>query len=429
MRLLTVSVATLSVFALACQTTVNLTGATDTSEKETESSSGSSAGSGDPGTSNPGTTNPSTTDPNTSEPGTTDANTTNPGTTDESTTNPGTTDASTTSPGTTDANTTNPGTTDTTGDTSGGSDTDSTGSSTGGTTGGNADLGDWTKYREVLIDNGLGTELTDFQVAVKVTYDSDMSPDYADLRFTDESGTELLPYWVEWELGPVEAFVWVRVPVLPADDITTIRMYYGNPNAAPASSGFDTFLFFDDFEAGQLDAAKWKATAPVTFESGLLRITRGAVYTNKTAASFPDTTVEVRAVWANQGNVDPGRIGVGQAQVSVPDLVHMWFGGWQTSVYDGEKIIWSQNENPGSPDLMNIWGITADASDVHPRYHRNYSPALDIAVAFNYYLIIGHTSGKLAELQEIRDVDVDWILVRRHADPDPVTLVGGEKQP
>lgn len=395
---------TLSVVALGCQATVNLGGLTDTSDPGTSTGNGSASTGGDSGT-----TNSSTADPNASTSGTTA---------------PNTTDTSTSDPNTTDTSTTGPNTTDTTGSASG-TDTDTTGSSTGG---GNPNLGDWTKYREILIDNGLRTELTDFQISVKVTYDADMSPDYADLRFTDESGAELLPYWIEWELGPVEAYLWVRVPAIAADDITTIRMYYGNPNATPGTNGFDTFLFFDDFETGQLDASKWKSTAPVTVESGRLKITKGAVYTAKPAAGFPDTTVEVRAMWANEMNVSFSRIGIGQAQQELPDLMNITTGGW-TNVWDGKKNIKPQNENACPTDVMNITGISTNAAEIYPRCNRYYSPPIDLGVAFNYYLTLGHGWGKLAELNETTDMDIDWIMVRRHAKPDPVTIVGGEQTP
>lgn len=421
MRISSLYIASLSFLTAACPINIGDVTVTDTATKGSDTSAGSTSGpsstTGNPNTSNPDTTNADTTKADTTGPGTTNPDSAGTDTTDTGT-GPNTTGLDTsTGPGTT-----GPGTT---GDTTGGSSS-TVGSST---TGGGADLNGWTKYRNVLIDNSLKNDLTDFQVYVEVTYDSDMLPDYADLRFTDETGTDLLPYWIELDTGPVKAYVWIRAPLIVADDITTIRMYYGNPNAAAGSDGFATFLFFDDFEAGQLDATKWKATAPIKVEFGQLKLTQGSVYTNKTASSFPGTTLEARAQWhAYEPNAGVSKLMAAQAQTDLANLIFIWFGGGLQG-WDGQKFFSPQNENVGSIDAMNIHGLSLDSTDIWPRFNRGYSPSITMQLPYSYYVILGHPDGKLAQQKETRDIDVDWILVRRHAKPDPVTLIGGEKTP
>jgi len=59
------------------------------------------------------------------------------------------------------------------------------------------------------------------------------------------------------EYGKVK--VWVKIQHILASGQVQIYMYYGNPSATPANyTASDVFLFFDDFEEGSLDAAKWQ---------------------------------------------------------------------------------------------------------------------------------------------------------------------------
>ena len=56
---------------------------------------------------------------------------------------------------------------------------------------------DWSKREPVTIDNtGNPSALTDYQVLINVAYDSEMQPDFDDLRFTDSDGTTELNYWI-----------------------------------------------------------------------------------------------------------------------------------------------------------------------------------------------------------------------------------------
>ncbi len=75
--------------------------------------------------------------------------------------------------------------------------------------------------------------------------------DYGDVRFKDTTGTTEYPYWQE-----TDGKYWVKIPSLATGD-TTINMYYGNASVASSSSGDNTFIFFDDFESGNLN--KWNS--------------------------------------------------------------------------------------------------------------------------------------------------------------------------
>ncbi len=120
---------------------------------------------------------------------------------------------------------------------------------------------DWP-YREVItITNSLNVDLTDYAVKIKLDeshqdFWSNVKTDGADIRFIDSDNTTLLSYWIEsFDYDNKEAIIWVKIPSIPASSSKTIYMYYGNSLATSLSNGNDTFLFFDDFEDG--DISDW----------------------------------------------------------------------------------------------------------------------------------------------------------------------------
>ena len=97
----------------------------------------------------------------------------------------------------------------------------------------------WNYRRPVTIDNS-GSALIDYQVNLTVSCDSDMQPDFDDIRFTSSDGTTLISHWRESYIDSDSAVFWVKVPSIPAGD-TIIYMYYGNSGANSASDGANTF--------------------------------------------------------------------------------------------------------------------------------------------------------------------------------------------
>jgi Domain of unknown function (DUF2341)/Domain of unknown function DUF11/Bacterial Ig domain len=107
----------------------------------------------------------------------------------------------------------------------------------------------WNYRRSVVITNS-GGSLLYYQVLVKLdnsNFNFNLAkPDGSDIRFTHSDGTTELQYWIEsWNSTNHLAFIWVRVPGLAAG-ITTIYIYYNNPQAVSASNGKTTFDGFDD---------------------------------------------------------------------------------------------------------------------------------------------------------------------------------------
>ncbi len=106
----------------------------------------------------------------------------------------------------------------------------------------------WPYRKAITITGSTAGAQTNYQVNVNVTYSSNMKSDFSDIRFTDSDGTTLLNQWMESDTASTSASFWVKIPSIPASpSTTTIYMYYGNASAVSASSGDNTFNFFDDF--------------------------------------------------------------------------------------------------------------------------------------------------------------------------------------
>jgi hypothetical protein len=127
----------------------------------------------------------------------------------------------------------------------------------------------WNYYREIEINNP-GSTLSDYQVQIIVNTNElvmagNLQSDGDDLRFTDEACNEL-PFFADSLATNDANAIWVNVPDLPSGS-TTIRMYYGNSDAVSAADPDATFLFYDDFEDGEIDPAKWETVGGfATFE-------------------------------------------------------------------------------------------------------------------------------------------------------------------
>jgi hypothetical protein len=136
----------------------------------------------------------------------------------------------------------------------------------------------WTKKVPITITNNVAAILTDYQIRIPVKYDADMNSDFSDIRFTANSG-QLLPYWLETKIDGLSAVFWVKMDKIPSSGTANLNMYFGNPVAASASNGENTFIFFDDFNDNSIDTVKWtkndQGTNHISESGGKLRFQTG----------------------------------------------------------------------------------------------------------------------------------------------------------
>jgi len=148
----------------------------------------------------------------------------------------------------------------------------------------NVQASDGWQYRKQISLTGQSGAGTDYQVKLLIGETSGADGENFDLgghatdfpndiKFTDDDGATNLSYWVESTTGTTPnqlATVWVKV----ADDLGSnqnIYIYYGKSGQASSSSGDNTFIFFDDFETGNLSKwttvqSGWSAQSTVKYE-------------------------------------------------------------------------------------------------------------------------------------------------------------------
>ena len=171
------------------------------------------------------------------------------------------------------------------------------------------------QYRIPVTINNTGSGLTGYQVNVTLGSSfawSNAQAGGGDVFLTAGDGITPLDFYLESWIQFSSASIWVEVSSLPAGE-TTVFLYYGNPSASSASNGTNTFLFFDDFETGTIDAAKWTTNGTITRDvideagNDVLRVmTTAAAHFNfvRTAAglSFSDFVLEMKVKMQNDLN-------------------------------------------------------------------------------------------------------------------------------
>jgi hypothetical protein len=314
------------------------------------------------------------------------------------------------------------------GDTSGDGDGD-TGDGDGDGDGDVVDLADWTKKRDIIIENQWVAPLDDYQTLMVLDWDSDMQVDFEDLRFTSEADDTLLPFWIEDFAGAVNATLFVRVPSIPAGDTTTIHMYYGNPNATSASDGVATFDFFDDFDGPDLDESIWSATAANPFQPDYIQLETGAIYTDDFV--LHDTGRIEAKIRYNIGT--GGGLAVGLSQGVQPDLgrMQLWCPNLlcrATAYAMGMEYIIQAEVG-----MMNqgVWSHISIAKIVGQLiFSHNRSTASTFNVNYpgdDYFVTLGHLYGSAAGQMSAGGMEVDFVLRRAYAAVEPDYMVGVEE--
>ena len=111
----------------------------------------------------------------------------------------------------------------------------------------------WDARKRISVVNDDASTYTNAAVKITVAYDSDMQADFDDLRFTDNDGLTILPHWFGSTTDSTVAEVWVKIPSLASEEVSTIYMYYNNPSATTTSSSTLVFVVADDFEDGDIN--------------------------------------------------------------------------------------------------------------------------------------------------------------------------------
>ena len=289
----------------------------------------------------------------------------------------------------------------------------------------------WRCTHPITITERSGSDLTDYQVSVDVTWNPNMKADFSDLRFTDSDGKTPLDYWRESYTASTSARFWVKVPSIPANATKTIYENYGNPSAASAENGSAVFVFFDTFPGTTIDTSKWAGnTGDASVSGGICTITSGNVHAIYTTTNFvPPVTLRMRHQYAPATQTGDTGIIFGFATPSTlsnvcggyisssrnvmilrkaPSAYYKYVStNWVGGVYNIKKITWDKN----TPKVR--WFENSTEKTGSPYTSSTCIPTADLPVMF-YYAYNGYHY-------------IDWVTVSKYVDPEPTANIGAEQ--
>jgi hypothetical protein len=324
-------------------------------------------------------------------------------------------------------------------------------------------LPEWRYRVKIVINNTQNPNpLTNYQVLIVVnTQDlilqDKMRSDCGDIRFTDEDGVTLLPYWIEpGTENSASTRIWVRVPYIPGGTTKTIYMYYGNPGAASQSSGDSTFILFDDFLGTSLNTTKWSYAGSyslLSVSNGVLSIQPAdnsgwfRVYTSNPINVSDPVVIEVLSLtlsgdFGSQGTIFIGittstspssssstggafgstpRVGLGEGDACDWCLVFTTANGagrsYSSSVYD-------LHTNPYTAKNATTILIPGQSASLWID-GKQYTLTSYVAGKGLYYFFIG-ASDIYSGYPTIK-ISIDRVIVRKYASPAPTVLQGSEE--
>ena len=323
-----------------------------------------------------------------------------------------------------------------------------------------SDYSSWSRRRPVNITEQSGNTLTDYQVALNITYDSDMQSDFDDLRFTysNASGEYEIPYWIEDKVDGSWAYVWVKVPEIPANDNATIYVYYGNPSATSESNGEEVFDIFDDFNDGTITAdldAKTAGSGSVSETNNVLDLNSPSasdsayVITDNTLPSKFVVKSKIKEVSGSfrfetfttyinpagfSTNAQYAKVRIEIIDGSIYFVYRDASGSWYYWNFDTNSWSTTASSYSGSTNIWYIFEIKKDINDYHfclydsnENLLENPCPAVSITSvnggSGNDYFVLGEWATSHWSL----DGEADNFIVRKYADPEPSYSIGAEE--
>jgi len=249
-------------------------------------------------------------------------------------------------------------------------------------------------YRQAINISNTAGDLTNYPVLITLSSTNvgshfNWSNNGDDLRFIDSSDSELDYYIKSWNSAGHTAKIWVEIPSMSDDTNTTIYMYYGNSEADPQSNGSATFDFFDDFEDGNLDG--WSFSGDDGWEIS--------------------TTHYEGSYGAQNKDIDDSETACMYRTVSVS--------------IQGEISFWWKVSSEEDSDYLRFYlDNTPKTSYSGPYWWEDWSFALSSGSHKIEWCYEKDSSGS-----EFADTGyVDYIIVRKVADPEPSVSSFGEEE-
>ena len=296
----------------------------------------------------------------------------------------------------------------------------------------------WLKKAPILLNNtGNATVLTNYQVNLNITYDSDMNANFSDIRVVNDTSGTAVSHWIESKVDSFYANVWFNASSIPASVWTnsTYYLYYGNPSAASASNGTNTFMFFDDFAGSSLSSAWTLSGSPnVAVSGGIFTWTPVAAYSSvyndvlRTVPYAVRTKANVKTPPSSSDSLTMIRMSDNPATAVPTNLFTIGL----THLTTGNYRWWATAS--GATAYADAGNIAMDNS-----YH-TFESKIKTGEITNYIddkLQVTDTTDIPSSAMKLEisgqpsagQILVDWVLVRKYASPEPTGQVGAVQLP
>jgi len=297
-------------------------------------------------------------------------------------------------------------------------------------------LSGWSYRIPIYIKENSGSDLNGYQVLIQLGSSfnwSAVKSDGSDIRFTD-AANNLLNYWIEeWNYNS-SAKIWVKVN-LQANENKTIYMYYGNSSATSLSNGTKVFVFFDDFDDG--DVSDWhkknaKIKAEVFNGKKVLKLEP------KGGTNFQHLAVPNNCNIPYQDYVLGAYIydkkPAGSVLLHYVDDNNWWGLELYSPWYDifrpyigGVDKGWVYYQTPSSISSHTWYKIEVEAHYNSFKMYINGALKWSQSVSSQYQLS-GYSKIGFVEHKGYGPLYADYVYVRKYASPEPNVTIGSEEK-
>jgi len=257
------------------------------------------------------------------------------------------------------------------------------------------------------------------------------------LYFTDNSTPpHPLYFWVQlMDTQNRVAYLWVKIPELPADSRKVICLHYGEwPNPYLSYDNPNkVFILFDNFDGSSINTSKWNVHGTPTVSNGILYISSGQWIWSK--KSIPGDSFQI-LIQSTRLRASPFFMWfIDNRSLAWAEVFNgsYWSGYEELGVFNVSSGEWGASySNYGTPVLgtNNLINIT-----IQP-----YNSTTSLAIVYedsskiSQYLLKKETDEPIGIGQwyyynalgraRTRVSSYDWILVRRYVNPEPSVSVG-----
>lgn len=303
------------------------------------------------------------------------------------------------------------------------------------------------QYRMIInITDNSGSNLTNYQIPIildpKNFNYSKADVNGNDTRFTlynssSQNESKLL-YWIESWNTSGESKIWVNVTEIPANGTATIYMYYGNLSTSSASNGSATFMFFDDFETGNLN--KWTKLIDSVWDIAIDQTYSGSYSLRCSPVSsvekfivandIDESDVILDSWWRVQSSSVDISQGVRCSETTPIEGYEInWEGQWTNAKYVPPGT-WTSIDSVAGTIPTNTWfKMSLIINGISMKALKN---ATQICPATGWTDVgLDYTSGSIyMKAYNVPPGEYWWIddvRVRKYADPEPTINMGAEE--